>query len=44
MISVDDFLKEQGIEHLDVLKIDAEGNDMQVRRGWLGSCRIVTGL
>ena len=31
MISVDDFLREQGIEHLDVLKIDAEGNDMQVQ-------------
>jgi hypothetical protein len=39
MISVDDFLREQGITHLDVLKIDAEGNDMQVRWGdvrWVG--------
>ena len=30
MISVDEFLAEQGITKLDILKIDAEGNDMQV--------------
>ena len=33
MISVDEFLAEQGITKLDILKIDAEGNDMQVIRG-----------
>ena len=27
---MDEFLAEQGITKLDILKIDAEGNDMQV--------------
>ena len=31
MISITDFIKEQGIPHLDLLKIDAEGNDDKVR-------------
>ena len=30
---MDEFLAEQGITKLDILKIDAEGNDMQVIRG-----------
>ena len=30
MTLVDDFLKEMKIKHLDILKIDAEGNDGKV--------------
>jgi hypothetical protein len=31
MISITDFMGEKGIKHLDILKIDAEGNDHKVR-------------
>ena len=31
MISIDDFQVERGISYLDILKIDAEGNDDKVR-------------
>jgi hypothetical protein len=30
MISIDEFTKQNGIKHVDLLKIDAEGNDNKV--------------
>jgi len=44
MISVDEFLAEQGIPHLDVLKIDAEGNDMAVITGAAQALNTSVGL
>ena len=32
MISIDEFTKENGIKHVDLLKIDAEGNDNKVSK------------
>jgi hypothetical protein len=44
MISVDEFLAEQGIPRLDVLKIDAEGNDMAVITGAAQALNTSVGL
>ena len=44
MISVDEFLAEQGIPRLDVLKIDAEGNDMAVITGAAQALNASVGL
>lgn len=32
----DDFCLKEGISHIDILKIDAEGHDMEVIRGFMG--------
>lgn len=35
LIKLDDFIKEHGIEHIDLLKIDTEGHELAVLRGMI---------